>query len=79
MKVSAKLLGTYRKLFAEETTGNTCIIEIPNGSSYEAVLEYFKIENDETSVVLVNGLTPKPKDLLSDGDTVCIFSAMAGG
>lgn len=79
MKVSVKLLATYRKLLPEGTAGNTCIIEIPNGSTYESVLAYFAIENDETNVVLVNGRNPKPEDRLSEGDTVAVFSAMAGG
>ena len=79
MKVSVKLLATYRHLLPEEATGNTCIIEIPKGSTYKNVLADFKIENDETSVVLVNGRTPALEEQLSEEDTVCIFSAMAGG
>jgi sulfur carrier protein ThiS len=79
MKVSVKLLATYRDKLPEGTTGNTCTIELPEGCTYAAVLEYFNIENDETNVVLVNGLTPEPGERLEEGDTVCVFSAMAGG
>jgi molybdopterin converting factor small subunit len=79
MRVSVKLLATYRKLLPEGATGNTCIIEIPDDSSYTAVLAYFSLENDEASVILVNGRTPDPQDRLSEGDVVCIFPSMAGG
>jgi molybdopterin converting factor small subunit len=79
MKVTVKLLATYRSLLPDGTTGNTCIIELPDGSTYKSILTYFQIEDDRTNVVLVNGLTPDPSDPLNEGDTVCVFSAMAGG
>ena len=79
MKVSVKLLATYRNRLPEGTTGNTCVLELPEDSTYLAVLSYFQIENDDTNVVLVNGSTPEKGDRLKEGDTICVFSAMAGG
>lgn len=80
MKVSIKLLATYRKLLPPEATGNRCDIEVPEGTTISQLLHLFSIPLSEESVFLVNGLTPESLDQeLLDGDVLTAFSAMAGG
>ena len=79
MKISIKLLSTYRKKLPDGTKGNSVSIDIPDGLNLEDVLKKFNIAYDQTNVVLVNGLTPEDDQSLSEGDEVCVFSAMAGG
>ena len=79
MKISVKLLSTYRNKLPDGTKGNSVSIDIPDGFSLEDVLKKFNIAYDQTNVVLVNGLTPEDGQSLIEGDEVCVFSAMAGG
>ena len=79
MKISVKLLTTYRKKLPEGTTGNTCTLEVAARTRVGDVLEYFEIPDDASSVVLVNGSSPEGNQPLHEGDEVCIYSAMAGG
>jgi sulfur carrier protein ThiS len=79
MMISVKLLSTYRKKLPDGTKGNSVSMDIPDGFNLEDVLKKFNIAYDQTNVVLVNGLTPEDSQSLSEGDEVCVFSAMAGG
>lgn len=79
MRISVKLIATLREKLPEGATGNTCEIEIPEGTSVEDVLRRFDVETDKTNVILVNGHSPAPDQALKEGDLVCAFPAMAGG
>ena len=79
IKVYVKLIATYRQHFPPGTVGNTIEVEVPRNSSVAEVLTPFKIPLDDSSVIVVNGLTVELNTPLSEGDTVTAFSAVAGG
>lgn len=79
MKVTVKLLATYRKLLPPHCTGNVYEMEIPEGMAPEALLARFEVPLQGASVVLVNGLSPAADQLLQEDDVVCAFPAIAGG
>ena len=80
MRVTIKLLATYRKLLPPEATGNRVDLEVPEGTTISKLLSRFDVPTGEESVLLVNGLTPtSPEQELVDGDVLTAFSAMAGG
>jgi len=79
MKVSLKLIATYRKLLPEGTEGNSLEINLAKGTSVEDALLSFGVPIDHTSVILVNGQTPENHQKLKEGDTIYAFPALAGG
>jgi molybdopterin converting factor small subunit len=79
MKITVKLLATYREKLPPDAKGNTCTIDIPDNSGVEVILERFDISNDNSNVILINGHSHDQPPELKEGDVVCIFSAMAGG
>jgi sulfur carrier protein ThiS len=79
MQVHIKLIATYQKLFPPGTKGNVISMEVPAGTTVEQVMARFEVPLDDTSVILLNGLTVPLDTLLSDGDTAAAFSAIAGG
>ena len=79
MKVSVRLIGSYRKLFPPETKGNSIEVEIPRGTSVAGLLSQFNVPLTEDSVIVVNGLSVDWETMLAEGDEVSAFSAMAGG
>ena len=79
MKVHVKLIATYQRLLPVGTKGNTIEITVPNGTSISQVLSHYGVPLDESSVIVLNGLTVDLSTPVSEGDMVTAFSAIAGG
>ena len=79
MKISVKLIANYRELLPPDTQGNKIGIETLKGSTVSDVMTQFDVPQDETSVIVVNGLTVSLSTILVEGDMVTAFSAIAGG
>ena len=79
MKVSVKLIASYRELLPLGTQGNKVEIEVPEGTTASDVMTQFNVPQDESSVIVVNGRTVPLSTILVEGDEVTAFSAIAGG
>ena len=84
MQIQVKLFATYRDYLPSECTrgGNTSGVldmEAQEGETAVTVLTRLGVPTDEASVVVVNGRSPEPDQLLQEGDVVCAFPAIAGG
>lgn len=79
MRISVKLIATYREHLPPGTKGNKIEIDVPEGTSVADVMARFKIPQDETSVIVVNGTTVPLSTIVREGDLVSAFSAIAGG
>ncbi len=80
MRITVKLIATYRELLPKGTKGNKVEIEVPEGTTIEDVMNQFEVPIDESSVIILNGLTTLPlSTVLKEGDEVSAFSAVAGG
>jgi len=54
-------------------------MDIPPGTTVAALMMRFQVPLDDSSVILVNGLTVGLDTSLMEGDEVTAFSAVAGG
>jgi sulfur carrier protein ThiS len=79
MLVQIKLIATYQQLLPTGTLGNLITIDVSNGTTVEQVLARYNVPLDDTSVILLNGLTVPLDTPLTESDTVAAFSAIAGG
>ena len=79
MKVHVKLIATYMEYLPPGTQGNTVSVDVPPGSTVKEVLTPFGIPLDDSSVIVLNGLTVDLNTPVSEGDKVAAFSAIAGG
>ncbi len=79
MKVSLKLIATYRKLLPEGTVGNTLTLDLPEGTNVVEALAPLGVPLDRESVILLNGHVPELEQQLHEGDVIYAFPAMAGG
>jgi sulfur carrier protein ThiS len=79
MKVNVKLIATYREHLPPGTEGNITSVEVPPGSTIAEILTPFGIPLDDSSVIVLNGLTAPLDTSVSAGDTIAAFSAIAGG
>jgi hypothetical protein len=79
MKITLKLLANYRKYLPADAKGYVYALELPHGSIATDILKQFSVPVDRTSVILINGRTPRPGMKLKDGDVLCAFPVSAGG
>ncbi len=79
MQVHVKLIATYRDRLPPGAQGNIATLDVPPGSTVEAALLPFGVPLDDSSVIVLNGLTVDLKTPVSEGDTISAFSAIAGG
>ena len=80
MRITIKLIATYRKLLPAGTKGNKTQIEVSEGATVEDVLRQFGVPLDDSTAVLVNGFSTLPlSTLLAEGDEVAAFNTVAGG
>ena len=79
MKIVVKLIASYRELLPIGTQGNKVEIDVPEGKTVSDVMTRFNVPQDDTSVIVVNGLTVPLSTVLVEGDMVTAFSAIAGG
>lgn len=74
MNVTIKLVGIFRISRFKET-----VLEYPVATCVREVMEELRIENSLLGIVLINGVHASVKDVLNDGDTVCLLPLLDGG
>jgi molybdopterin converting factor small subunit len=79
MNVHIKFFATFRKHLPSGSQGNACNVEAPPGTRVIDLLAQYGVLADDSVVILVNGLSADPGQLLKDDDVVAIYPAMAGG
>ena len=54
-------------------------LDVPDATTVRDAISRFDIPLDDTSVILLKGLTVDLNTPLQEGDTIAAFSAIAGG
>ncbi|MDP1715317.1 MAG: MoaD/ThiS family protein [Anaerolineales bacterium] len=79
MMIHVKLIANYRDQLPPEAKNGVVEIDVPDGTSVYDAISRFDIPLDDTSVIVLNGLTVDMNTPLKEGDMVTAFSAIAGG
>ena len=79
MMIHVKLIANYRDQLPPEAKNGVVKLDVPNGTTVYDAISRFDIPLDDTSVIVLNGLTVDMNTLLKEGDMVTAFSAIAGG
>jgi molybdopterin converting factor small subunit len=77
MKVEVQLYATLRK-YGPLQEGRL-VMDLTEGDQVARVLEILGMPPDEEKVILVNGRPAKWDSVLTEGDRVVLFPAVAGG
>ena len=79
MKIKLKLFAMFREYLPEGNDGHSCMLEMPDSTKVESVLDQMKLPKDIPKIILINGLQKTANEILSDGDTLSVFPPIAGG
>jgi molybdopterin converting factor small subunit len=79
MMIHVKLLANYREHLPPEAKNGGVELDVPDGTTVREAMSRFAIPLDDTSVIVLNGLTVDLNTPLKAGDVVSAFSAIAGG
>lgn len=79
MRITVRLLANYKELLPPGTPGSAIELEVPRGTTVAEAVARFDVPLDDTSVIVLNGLSVDLNTPVSEGDTVAAFSAIAGG
>ena len=79
MMIQIKLLANYREHLPPEAKNGGMELDVPDGTTVREAMSRFPIPLDDTSVIVVNGLTVDLDTPLKSSDVVSVFSAIAGG
>jgi molybdopterin converting factor small subunit len=79
MMIHVKLIANYREHLPPEAKNGVVDFDLPDGTTVREALSRFPIPLDDSSVIVVNGLTVDLDTPLKAGDVVSAFSAIAGG
>ena len=79
MMIRIKMIGNYREHLPPEAKNGTVELNVPSNATVYDAISRFNIPLDDTSVIVLNGLTVDINTPLQEGDMVTAFSAIAGG
>jgi sulfur carrier protein ThiS len=79
MIVKLRCLSIYRQFLPPEAADGEIEVDVSPGMKATDLLQRYGIPVDRSSVILVNGVTPKQGDQLQEGDSIFVFPAIAGG
>jgi molybdopterin converting factor small subunit len=79
MMIHVKMIGSYRDHLPPEARNGVLELDVPNTATVYDAISRFDIPLDDTSVIVLNGLTVDMSTPLQEGDMVTAFSAIAGG
>jgi molybdopterin converting factor small subunit len=79
MMIHVKMIGNYREHLPPGAKNGVIEIEVPDGATVYDAVSCFDIPLDDSSVIVLNGLTVDMYTPLQEGDVVTAFSAIAGG
>ena len=79
MKLELHLYASFRSFLPEKSVGNSCFVEVADGTTVKELLEQLKIPPEAPKVIFLNGIHAKGDEVLKDGDRVGAFPPVAGG
>ncbi|MDO8753857.1 MAG: MoaD/ThiS family protein [Anaerolineales bacterium] len=79
MMIYVKLIANYRDQLPPEAKNGVVELDVPDGTTVREAISRFDIPLDDTSVIVLNGLTVDMNTPLKESDMVTAFSAIAGG
>ncbi len=79
MRIELRLYASFKSYLPGNRNGNSCTMEIEEGTTVQELLRKLNIPAGATKVVFVNGVHAEEDKVLQEGDRVGAFPPVAGG
>lgn len=79
MMIQVKLIANFRDQLPPQAKNGIVELDVQERTTVREAISRFNIPLDDTSVIVLNGLTVDMNTPLKEGDIVTAFSAIAGG
>jgi molybdopterin converting factor small subunit len=79
VKLELLLFASFKSYLPEKSVGNSCFVEVADGTTVKELLGQLKIPPEAPKVIFLNGIHAKGGEVLKDGDRVGAFPPVAGG
>jgi len=79
MKIEVRLYASLGRYLPDEREGNSCVLEVPPGTTIQDLFLRLKIPSDAPKIIFLNGIHARGEEVLKDGDRVGAFPPVAGG
>lgn len=77
MRINLSLYASLASRLPEKCTGNSCTLELAEGTCIRESLDQLNIGLDEPKVMFIDGVHARLHDMIKDGDGVGIFPPIA--
>lgn len=74
MKIEVRLFATFR-----EGRKKKYFLDLEEGTSTRDIINMFQINEEEVSILLINGRDGKLDTILKDNDIIALFPPVGGG
>lgn len=83
MKLAFKLFATLTDYLPDRGQGNSATIDVPDGTTIDAIIDLYRLPRELCHLVLVDGNFIPPglraTRVLKEGETLAIWPPIAGG
>jgi molybdopterin synthase sulfur carrier subunit len=79
MRIQLSLYASLASHLPEKGGGNSCTLEVQEGTAVRDILEQLKIGLEVPKIIFLNGLHSGFDDVLKNGDRLAVFPPIAGG
>ena len=79
MKVAVHLTATLRGYLPPETRGDHVVLDVPDGTTVDQVIDSLRIPPELERLTVVNGRDAAQGQRLVEGDVLSVFPPLAGG
>jgi len=79
VKVELRLYASFKSHLPENSSGESCVVEVAEGTTIRGLLERMNIPAKAPKVIFLNGVHAQGDEVLKEGDRLGAFPPVAGG
>jgi molybdopterin synthase sulfur carrier subunit len=79
LRVELYLYASFKKFLPANCQGNSCFVDVEDGTTVKDLLGILHIPLDAPKVVFLNGIHARGEEVLKEADRVGAFPPVAGG
>lgn len=79
IKAEVRVFATLRRYIPELGVGEPKTVELPEGTTFDALREQLGLPLEEIKIIMRNGIQTEMDEIIEDGDRIAYVPAVGGG